>query len=213
MNRILRSAMLSALVLLVAVPAVAGTWVIDTSHSVMNFKVRHIFSKAGGQFGEWGGTLEFDGSDPGSLAANVTIQTASIDTDNENRDEHLRSADFFNVEQFPTMSLRSTVSSRPSGRPMAGRRTHRPRRASTGFRDWNKRCAATTPPSVKPFRPTSVTGRMKRPCCSSNSWASRESAMHAAICDAGCARSDARSPGGAARGARRSAASHLESSA
>ena len=64
----------------------------------MNFKVRHIFSKAGGSFDTWEGTLQFDGTDPASLGAEVSIQTASINTDNEGRDEHLRSAEFFNVD-------------------------------------------------------------------------------------------------------------------
>jgi polyisoprenoid-binding protein YceI len=115
MNRFFRSAMLSALVVLVAVPAVAGTWTIDTSHSVLDFKIRHIFSKTGGEFGEWGGTLEFDPQNPGSLAANVTVQTASIDTDNEDRDQHLRSPDFFNVEEFPTITFVSKSAEQRDG--------------------------------------------------------------------------------------------------
>ena len=108
MHRIFRGAVLSALILVVAVPAIASTWQIDPSHSVMNFKVRHLFSKTGGDFGEWGGTLEFDGADPASLAASVTVKTASINTENEDRDTHLRSADFFNVEEFPTITFVST---------------------------------------------------------------------------------------------------------
>jgi len=103
MKRFLRSAVLTAAVALIAVPAVAGNWAIDPSHSVMNFKVRHIFSKAGGSFHTWEGMLQFDGTDPASLGAEVIIQTASINTDNEGRDEHLRSEDFFNVEEFPTI--------------------------------------------------------------------------------------------------------------
>jgi polyisoprenoid-binding protein YceI len=105
MNRFFRSAILTAMVLLVAVPAVAGTWTIDPSHSVLNFKVRHLFSKTGGTFGEWEGALEFDGSNPATLSGNVTIKTASINTENEDRDNHLRSADFFNVEEFPTITF------------------------------------------------------------------------------------------------------------
>jgi polyisoprenoid-binding protein YceI len=105
MNRFFRSAMLSALVVLIAVPAVAGTWTIDKSHSVLDFKIRHIFSKTGGEFGDWGGTLEFDPANPSSLSANVTVQTASIDTDNDDRDQHLRSDDFFDVEKYPTITF------------------------------------------------------------------------------------------------------------
>ena len=109
MNRFFRSAVLGAMVLLIAAPAVAGTWTIDPSHSVLTFKVRHIFSKTGGEFGEWQGTLQFDGKDPSSLGANVTVMTPSIDTDNEDRDNHLRSPDFFNVEEYPTITFVSTA--------------------------------------------------------------------------------------------------------
>jgi len=105
MNRFFRSAVLSALLVLIAVPAAAATWSIDPSHSVLNFKIRHLFSKTGGAFGEWQGTLEFDGSNPASLSADVTIMTASINTENEDRDNHLRSPDFFNVEEFPTITF------------------------------------------------------------------------------------------------------------
>ena len=105
MNRLFRYFVLVVALATVAAPALAATWTIDPSHSVLNFKVRHIFSKAGGSFGEWGGTLQFDGENPGSLSAEVTIQTASIDTDNEDRDNHLRSPDFFDVEKFPTISF------------------------------------------------------------------------------------------------------------
>ena len=115
MNRFFRSAVLSALILLVAVPAVAGTWTIDQSHSVLNFKIRHIFSKTGGTFGEWGGSLEFDGADPATLAGTVTIKTASINTENEDRDNHLRSPDFFNVEEFPTITFVSKSAEQRDG--------------------------------------------------------------------------------------------------
>ena len=110
MNRVLRFLALNALIALVAVPATAGTWSIDTAHSVMNFKVRHLFSKTGGSFDQWEGTLEFDGENPASLSAQVTIQVASINTDNEDRDTHLKGPDFFDVEQFPTISFVSKKS-------------------------------------------------------------------------------------------------------
>jgi polyisoprenoid-binding protein YceI len=103
MNRVVRFLVLNALIALVAVPATAGTWSIDTGHSVMNFKVRHLFSKTGGSFDQWEGTLEFDGVHPASLGAEVTIQTASINTANADRDGHLKSPDFFDVEQYPTI--------------------------------------------------------------------------------------------------------------
>jgi polyisoprenoid-binding protein YceI len=105
MNRLLRSLVFTALIAVVAVPATAGSWSIDTAHSVMNFKVRHLFSKVGGSFEQWEGSLEFDGENPASLTANVMIQTASVNTDNAKRDGHLKSPDFFDAEQFPTISF------------------------------------------------------------------------------------------------------------
>ena len=105
MNRLFRPVLLTVALALVAAPAVASTWTIDTSHSVLDFKVRHLFSKAGGSFDEWQGTLQFDGQDPSTLQADVTIQVASINTDNEDRDNHLRSEDFFYVEEYPTITF------------------------------------------------------------------------------------------------------------
>jgi len=96
------------LILSTAVVAQAETWAIDTAHSVLDFKVRHLFSKTGGQFGEWEGMITFDGKDLTGGSVELTIQAASIDTRNEDRDNHLRSADFFDVETYPTLTFKST---------------------------------------------------------------------------------------------------------
>jgi polyisoprenoid-binding protein YceI len=108
MNRFPRAfgpALLVAALVLVAVPAMAATWDIDPVHSVLDFKIRHLFSKTGGTFDQWEGTLEFDGENLATLGAEVTIQAQSINTQNDDRDEHLRSPDFFDVEQFPTITF------------------------------------------------------------------------------------------------------------
>ena len=84
-----------------------GTWTIAPSHSVVGFTVRHLMvSKVRGRFGEFSGTLEI-GADRLASSVEATIDTASIDTADEKRDAHLRSADFFDVEAFPTMRFRS----------------------------------------------------------------------------------------------------------
>lgn len=89
-------------------PAAPGTYAIDVTHSELTFRVRHIVSRAHGTFTDWGGTIVTDPSNLGTGSANIEIRTASINTRNERRDTHLRSADFFDVEKFPVMSFRST---------------------------------------------------------------------------------------------------------
>ena len=102
----------------VVVPAlpglVAGTWVIDAAHSDVAFKVRHLMvSKVRGQFTRFEGTITV-GREPSDSSVVATIDMSSVDTSNEERDGHLRSADFFDVERFPTMTYRST-GVRPEG--------------------------------------------------------------------------------------------------
>jgi polyisoprenoid-binding protein YceI len=87
---------------------IAGTWTIDAVHSDVSFSVRHMMvSKVKGRFGSFSGTVV---TAPNPLESTVTadIELASIDTNNDGRDEHIKSADFFEVETYPTMSYRST---------------------------------------------------------------------------------------------------------
>jgi polyisoprenoid-binding protein YceI len=87
---------------------VAGTWAIDPVHSEVGFSVRHMMvSKVRGKFKTFSGQL-VTGEDPAGSAVTAEIDMASIDTGNEQRDGHIRSADFFEVENFPTMTYRST---------------------------------------------------------------------------------------------------------
>ena len=87
---------------------VAGTWTIDPVHSEVGFSVRHMMvSKVRGKFTRFSGQL-VTGADPASSAVTAEIDMASIDTGNEQRDGHIRSADFFEVESYPTMTYRST---------------------------------------------------------------------------------------------------------
>lgn len=88
---------------------------IDRSHSEVAFQVRHLLSKVRGRFADFGGTIQFDESNPQNSLVNVTIQAASIDTAEGDRDTHLRSADFFDVETYPTLQFVST-SVTPRGR-------------------------------------------------------------------------------------------------
>lgn len=89
--------------------AVAGTWTIDPTHTTIGFSVRHaMVSKVRGTFGEFAGSLTIDGSDLTASSAELTIQAASIDTGNADRDGHLASPDFLDVENFPTLTFTST---------------------------------------------------------------------------------------------------------
>jgi polyisoprenoid-binding protein YceI len=98
---------LIALVGVLAVPAAtqAGTWNIDASHSNVDFKIRHFFSKVGGSFNDFAGVIHFDPADVSATTAELTIQATSIDTNNEKRDNHLRAEDFFFVEEYPTITF------------------------------------------------------------------------------------------------------------
>lgn len=88
------------------VPA-AGTYALDASHSEVGFAVRHVMvAKTRGRFSDFAGTVEI-GENPLESSVDVTIQTASVDTRDEQRDGHLRSGDFFDVEAYPTMTYRS----------------------------------------------------------------------------------------------------------
>jgi polyisoprenoid-binding protein YceI len=90
-----------------ATPLPTGTWKVDPIHSSVEFHVKHLgIATVKGQFKEFEGTLEV--SDSGSRAYG-TVQTASIDTREPQRDNHLRSADFFEVESFPQITFQSTA--------------------------------------------------------------------------------------------------------
>lgn len=90
-----------------------GTWTIDPVHSEVGFTVRHLMTKVRGWFEEFDGALEV-AANPADSSVAVTIQLASVDTRNGQRDEHLRSSDFFAIEQYPTITFAST-GLRPTG--------------------------------------------------------------------------------------------------
>ena len=86
---------------------VAGTWTIDPSHSEVGFTVRHLMSKVRGQFTKFEGTLT-TGTSLEETRAAATIDLNSVDTRDEKRDGHLRSADFFDVENHGQMTFTTT---------------------------------------------------------------------------------------------------------
>jgi len=87
---------------------IAGTWDIDPVHSEVSFQIRHlVVSKVRGRFDAFEGTI-VTAEDPAQSSVRVTIDTASIDTNNADRDAHVRSADFLDADKFPQISFGST---------------------------------------------------------------------------------------------------------
>jgi polyisoprenoid-binding protein YceI len=92
----------------IAAPAIT-TWNVDSTHSVVEFKVKHMMiSNLKGHFTGVTGTLSLDEADLTQSSVKAAIEIASIHTLDEGRDAHLKAADFFDAEQFPTMQLKST---------------------------------------------------------------------------------------------------------
>ncbi len=83
------------------------TYKIDKSHSEAIFMVRHLVTKVRGRFTDFEGAIEYNETAPEQSTVNFTIRTASVDTAEGDRDKHLRSADFFDVENHPNMTFRS----------------------------------------------------------------------------------------------------------
>ena len=101
-----------AVLALIALPLLAQdapeAWSVDRGHSTATFKIRHFTSNVVGQFREFEGSINIDRANPAKSNVEFTIQAKSIDTGSERRDNHLRSADFFDVEKFPTITFKST---------------------------------------------------------------------------------------------------------
>lgn len=89
-------------------PARTETYVLDPAHTNIGFRVRHLMSRINGRFTKAEGTVVLDNEDLSKSSVQVTIEVDSVSTSNDQRDTHLRSADFFDAAKFPTITFKST---------------------------------------------------------------------------------------------------------
>jgi polyisoprenoid-binding protein YceI len=110
-----RFAALAAALALASPALAADTYQFDKPHTNVGFQVRHIFTMVSGKFTDFSGTIQIDRANPETSSVAFTIQATSIDTSEPRRDQHLRSADFFDVANHPTITFKSTVV-KPNGK-------------------------------------------------------------------------------------------------
>jgi polyisoprenoid-binding protein YceI len=88
----------------------ADDYTLDGMHSSVSFKIEHLgLSWVHGRFDNFSGNFTIDPDDPSKSSFSMTIKPESVDTNNKKRDDHLRSPDFFNVKQYPTLTFKSTA--------------------------------------------------------------------------------------------------------
>jgi len=107
--KVTSEASFAAILMVFSWPAMAQSiWNIDAAHSAAQFQVKHLMiSNVRGEFGKMSGTISFDGKNISSVKAEAVIEVASINTREKKRDDHLRSADFFDAATYPTITFKS----------------------------------------------------------------------------------------------------------
>jgi len=99
---------LSAILAVAALPLAADTYKVDKAHSNVDYKVRHLVSNVTGKFTDFDGTVDMQPGKPGASSVEFTINAGSNDTGNADRDKHMRTTDFFDVDKFPAITFKST---------------------------------------------------------------------------------------------------------
>jgi polyisoprenoid-binding protein YceI len=108
-------ALLIPAILTLVLPAFAqDVYKIDPVHSQVGFRIRHVVAKVSGRFAKFSGTVTVDPKDITKSSVEVSIDAASIATDNDARDKHLNSPDFFDTAKFPTITFKSTSVKEPA---------------------------------------------------------------------------------------------------
>jgi len=119
----IRTLFLTLLALFLLSPASwAAQYNLDQAHTTVGFKIKHLISWVQGSFNEFEGSFNYDPNHPETWSVEATIKTASIDTGNEKRDNHLRTKDFFDAETYPVITFKSTGVSdvTPTGAQLSG---------------------------------------------------------------------------------------------
>ena len=102
-----RSLFLAAAALATSPLLAADTYAVDKGHSEATFTIKHLVSKVSGRFNDFGGSISLDATKPEQSSVEFTIKAASVNTDNADRDKHLRSPEFFDVEKTPEITFKS----------------------------------------------------------------------------------------------------------
>lgn len=97
-----------ALGLFATAQAATETYTVDPVHSAIGFNIRHFVSKVPGKFNKFSGTIVIDRDNLEKSSAEASIEVASLDTENQKRDDHVRSSDFFDAAKYPTITFKST---------------------------------------------------------------------------------------------------------
>ena len=105
---LLALALAAAFSLVAGSPSGAATWGVDSAHTEVNFSVKHFFTPVTGSFQDFEVVLDYDSENPEKSTVEAKIPVASIDTGNEKRDTHLRSADWFEADKYPYITFKST---------------------------------------------------------------------------------------------------------
>ena len=100
---------IAAMAVLLVSNAKCEVYQIDSEPSSVAFSVGHLVIRTHGQFNQFSGSIHYDAVHPEKTRTEATVQVASLDSDNAKRDGHLKSGNFFNVEQFPTITIKSTT--------------------------------------------------------------------------------------------------------
>jgi polyisoprenoid-binding protein YceI len=101
--------------------ASVDTWVVDSPHTEINFSVKHFFTPVTGTFDDFDLTLNYDADHPENSSVEARIAVASVNTGNEQRDDHLRTPDFFAADEHPYITFRSTSVSRAADGTLVAR--------------------------------------------------------------------------------------------
>ena len=104
-NKFLAVALLGSFL---SAPVWAATYQVDADHSSVSFKIKHMLSKVQGNFRKFEGTIQYEPGKPETWSAAGTIDVNSLDTNNDKRDKHLKSADFFDLEKYPAIEFKTT---------------------------------------------------------------------------------------------------------